>query len=112
MPDRSSAGFLSLRRCHQPHVARRNLCLSPGLIQYRRIRLLPGAAGEKGAATMATDKECVDNARECVRLAQLTTDQEVRDRLLNIARRWMDAAMRARLARAVAPAPASPSRAA
>ena len=42
---------------------------------------------------MATDKECVDNARECVRLAQLTTDQEVRDRLLNIARRWMDAAI-------------------
>jgi hypothetical protein len=66
----------------------------------------------KGATTKATDKEYIDNARECVRLAELTTDQEVRDRLLNIARRWMDAAMHERLAHAVAAAPASPRRAA
>jgi hypothetical protein len=62
----------------------------------------------KGATTMATDKEYIDNARECVRLAELTTDQEVRDRLLNIARRWIHE----RLAHAVAAAPASPRRAA
>jgi hypothetical protein len=28
---------------------------------------------------MVTDEECVDYARECVRLVGLTTDQEIRD---------------------------------
>jgi hypothetical protein len=38
---------------------------------------------------MATDEECVGYARECVRLAGLCTDQEVRDQLLEMARNWM-----------------------
>jgi hypothetical protein len=42
---------------------------------------------------MATDKECVDYARECVRLAGLSTDQQVRVQLLNIARDWMASAL-------------------
>jgi hypothetical protein len=45
---------------------------------------------------MVTDEECVDYARECVRLVGLTTDQEIRDQLLNMAREWMGAAMHER----------------
>jgi hypothetical protein len=40
---------------------------------------------------MTTYKECMEYARECVRLAGLTDDQ--RDQLLNMAREWMGAAM-------------------
>ena len=42
---------------------------------------------------MTTDKECMEYARECVRLAGLTDDQQIRDQLLNMAREWMGAAM-------------------
>ena len=42
---------------------------------------------------MRTDEECVEYARDCVRLAGLTEDQEIRDQLLNMAREWMGAAM-------------------
>jgi hypothetical protein len=39
---------------------------------------------------MTTDQECVDYARECVRLAGLTKDDlELRDYLLGLARDWM-----------------------
>ena len=38
---------------------------------------------------MATDEECVGYARECVRLAGLATDQELRQQLLQMARNWM-----------------------
>jgi len=55
--------------------------------------------------TTMTEKECVDNARECVRLSGLTTDQELRDWLLDIARQWMNAARHERVARAVGPVP-------
>ena len=38
---------------------------------------------------MVTDEECVDYARECVRLVGLTVDQEIRDQLLNrLANGW------------------------
>jgi hypothetical protein len=42
---------------------------------------------------MATDEECVDYARDCVRLAGLATDPELRERLLQQAREWMAVAM-------------------
>jgi hypothetical protein len=43
---------------------------------------------------MATDQECMDYARECVRLAGLTKDDpELRDHLLSLAREWMATAM-------------------
>jgi hypothetical protein len=45
---------------------------------------------------MVTDEESVDYARECVRLAGLTADQEIRDQLLSMAREWMAAAMHER----------------
>ena len=38
---------------------------------------------------MATGQECVDYARECIRLAELIKDSELRDHLLNLAREWM-----------------------
>ena len=42
---------------------------------------------------MATDDECTGYARECVRLAGLTKDPQLRDQLLDMAREWMGAAM-------------------
>jgi hypothetical protein len=42
---------------------------------------------------MATESECIEYARECVRLAGLTDDPDIRDRLLETARDWMAAAM-------------------
>jgi hypothetical protein len=42
---------------------------------------------------MATAQECMDYARQCVRLAELTGDSELRDHLLTLARNWMAAAM-------------------
>ena len=38
---------------------------------------------------MANDQECVDYARECIRLAELTKDLQLRDWLLTTAREWM-----------------------
>jgi hypothetical protein len=35
------------------------------------------------------DQECVGYALECVRLAGLTDDQQIRERLLEMARDWM-----------------------
>ena len=42
---------------------------------------------------MATAQECMDYARQCVHLAELTGDSELRDHLLTLARNWMAAAM-------------------
>ena len=50
-----------------------------------------------GAVTMANDRECIDYACECIRLAGLTDDAEIRDRLMAIgARAWMAMAGRER----------------
>jgi hypothetical protein len=38
---------------------------------------------------MVTDDECVSYARDCERLAGLTTDSELRECLLRMARDWM-----------------------
>lgn len=46
---------------------------------------------------MATDQECLDYARECIRLAELTkNDLGLRDHLLSLAREWMATAMHER----------------
>jgi hypothetical protein len=42
---------------------------------------------------MATAQECVDYAQQCVRLAEVTGDSELRDHLLTLARDWMATAM-------------------
>ena len=42
---------------------------------------------------MVTDQEYVDFARDCVRLAQSADSPELRERLLQMAREWMAAAM-------------------
>ena len=41
-----------------------------------------------------TDQECGVCARECVRLAGLVEDAQIREQLLNMAREWMAVAMR------------------
>jgi phosphopantothenoylcysteine synthetase/decarboxylase len=43
---------------------------------------------------MVIDKKRMAHARECVRLAGLTDDQEVRDQLIDLARDWLVAAMK------------------
>jgi hypothetical protein len=43
---------------------------------------------------MANDRECIDYACECIRLAGLTDDAEIRDRLMAMARAWMTMAGR------------------
>jgi RES domain-containing protein len=40
------------------------------------------------------DKKSMAHARECVRLAGLTDEQEVRDQLIDLARDWIVAARR------------------
>ena len=44
-------------------------------------------------ALMAPEQKCLEYARECVRLAGLSEDQQTRDRLFDMAREWMVAAM-------------------
>ena len=41
---------------------------------------------------MASDEECVSCARECMRLAELTDEQTIREQLIALARDWMAAA--------------------
>src|SRR5262249_36204270 len=36
-----------------------------------------------------TNDECVSYARDCVRLAEFTKDEYIREQLLNMAREWM-----------------------
>ena len=38
---------------------------------------------------MATDNECLDYARECVQLAGIANDPELRQHLIQLAREWM-----------------------
>ena len=43
---------------------------------------------------MISDKDMEDYARECVRLAHVTSDPQIREQLFEMAREWMAAAMR------------------
>ena len=49
-----------------------------------------------GSAMTAPDKVCEDCARECVRLANLSTDPIIRDNLMQMAREWMALAVHER----------------
>ena len=42
---------------------------------------------------MTKDSDCVGYARDCARLATLTTDEQIREQLLQMAREWMAVAM-------------------
>jgi len=68
-----------------------------GLIRWSAESGEPARPGSRSrifhGSHMRTDEECVEYARECVRLAGLSEDQEIRDQLLNMAREWMGAAM-------------------
>jgi len=67
----------------------------PPKIHYRQehaIRLMHiWVAGSCGVTV--TDQQCLDYARECVRLAQSADNQELRELLLRMAREWMAIAM-------------------
>jgi hypothetical protein len=54
-------------------------------------------------ARVASDKECEDYARECAMIAGLTNDREVRDQMLKVGCRWMEAAAHERFALVVGP---------
>jgi hypothetical protein len=43
---------------------------------------------------MTTEAKCLEFARECARRAELVTNPELRERLLNIARNWTERATR------------------
>jgi hypothetical protein len=47
---------------------------------------------------ITTDNECESYARECVRLANLTDDPAMRERLMQMAREWMAVVMHERKA--------------
>jgi hypothetical protein len=61
---------------------------------YRKMDAPPRLHGER--LTMASEKECMDHASECVRLAGLTDDIAVRDQLVELAQSWISAAQRER----------------
>ena len=45
------------------------------------------------AGKMTAETECLDNARDCVRLLHATSDPDVRNDLLEMARSWMATAL-------------------
>jgi hypothetical protein len=47
----------------------------------------------EGSAVMTSDREMEDFARECVQLANLTADPQMREPLFQMAREWMVVAM-------------------
>jgi hypothetical protein len=59
--------------------------------------IVPNRHSSKLERVVSTvDEECIGYARECVRLAGLTQDQQLREQLLNMAREWMATAMHER----------------
>jgi len=50
-------------------------------------------SGSHSGSPVTLNEEFVGYARECVRLAGLTEDDKLRERLLEMARSWMAAAM-------------------
>ena len=71
-----------------PHH-RQRLCFRR---RWLRDRCAPACCA-KGSAVVTPDKELEEYARDCVRLAQLTDIPEIHERLLQMAREWMAAAM-------------------
>jgi hypothetical protein len=63
------------------------------LVRRRWLRDLSRSRLCKRSAIMATYRNCVDYARECVRLAEQTEDPDMREWLLQKARDWMASAM-------------------
>jgi hypothetical protein len=63
------------------------------MVAERPIALLPNNSKASATMTSNTDIDCVNYARDCVRLAGMASDPELQERLLQIAREWMAAAM-------------------
>ena len=78
--------------CRLPNIIGNGLLGASG----RETGRAPACDLQLGDGDMATDQECVDYARECVRLAELTKDLQLRDWLLTTAREWMAIASKQR----------------
>ena len=67
----------------------RAVCMAVGMPKLRTAKAQTPSLRVPG---MTIDEKCMAHARECVRLAGLTDDQEVRDQLIALARDWIVAA--------------------
>ena len=48
---------------------------------------------ERSGVVVVIDRECLDYARECERLARMANDQEIQEYLFDLARKWMALAL-------------------
>jgi hypothetical protein len=48
---------------------------------------------EWSGVVVLIDRECLDYARECERLARMANDQEIQEYLFDLARKWMALAL-------------------
>jgi hypothetical protein len=69
----------------------RAVCMAVGM---PKLRTAKAQTPSLRVSCMTIDEKCMAHARECVRLAGLTDDQEVRDQLTALARDWIVAARR------------------
>jgi hypothetical protein len=69
----------------------RAVCTAVGM---PKLRTAKAQTPSLRVSCMTIDEKCMAHARECVRLAGLTDDQEVRDQLTALARDWIVAARR------------------
>ena len=67
----------------------RAVCMAVGM---PKLRTAKAQTPSLRVPCMTIDEKCMAHARECVRLAGLTDDQEVRDQLIALARDWIVAA--------------------
>jgi hypothetical protein len=67
----------------------RAVCMAVGM---PKLRTAKAQTPSLRVPFMTIDEKCMAHARECVRLAGLTDDQEVRDQLIALARDWIVAA--------------------
>jgi hypothetical protein len=67
----------------------RAVCMAVGM---PKLRTAKAQTPSLRVSCMTIDEKCMAHARECVRLAGLTDDQEVRDQLIALARDWIVAA--------------------
>src|SRR5690242_11860997 len=69
----------------------RAVCMA---VAMPKLRTAKAQTPSLRVSCMTIDEKCMAHARECVRLAGLTDDQEVRDQLTALARDWIVAARR------------------
>jgi hypothetical protein len=78
--------------CERSYDPLSRMLLKGNAVAERSFVLPPVIYGLR-SATVASDQEMESYARECVRLAQLTDDPNIREQLRQMAREWMATAM-------------------